>query len=133
MKKLTLKDAMHGLQVTLKDGGYELRSIAGSACYDAWGVRTTVNGIPEYFPLSISVDDQRSKPEDENGVFSIKAGQVFIKDTAGITRVKVCGMNLGVNTDSEAKKEARLVEMVSPAVSDRIRKELQPGGLLHNR
>lgn len=132
MKKLNLKDAMQGLQVILTDDGYELRSAAGSACYDVWGVRTTVNGIPEYFPVSISVDNQRSKPENENGVFSIKAGQIIIKN-ANFKTSMVYSVDVSVNADSKEKEAASLAEMVRSVISDQIRKELLPGGKLYSR
>lgn len=132
MKKINLKDAMQGLRVILTDDGYEIRSAAGSACYDAWGVRTTVNGIPEYFPVTISVDNQRSKPEGGNGVFSIKDGEIVIKN-AHLKTSMVYNMGVSVNTDTKEKEYARLAELVSSAISDRIRKELLPGGLLYSR
>lgn len=56
MKQKSLHDVMGGLlQVTITDNGYEISHAAGVACYDSFGYRTTVNGIPEYFPKSISV------------------------------------------------------------------------------
>lgn len=56
MKQKTLRDVMDSqLQVAVTDNGYEISHAAGVACYDSFGYRTTVNGIPEYFPKSISV------------------------------------------------------------------------------
>lgn len=55
MKHLPLKVVMTGLEIIKTDEGYELHSPAGEAKYDAWGVRREVNGIPEYFPSSISM------------------------------------------------------------------------------
>lgn len=55
MKHLPLKAVMTGLEIIKTDEGYELHSPAGEAKYDAWGVRCEVNGIPEYFPSSISM------------------------------------------------------------------------------
>ncbi|WP_258318446.1 Fur-regulated protein [Enterobacter ludwigii] len=46
---------MTGLEIIETDEGCELHSPAGEAKYDAWGARREVNGIPEYFPLSISM------------------------------------------------------------------------------
>ncbi|MCK2179028.1 hypothetical protein MUN35_04815 [Hafnia paralvei] len=54
MKHLTLRDVMASMSITNNSDGYEVSNAAGSAQYDAWGLRTTVNGIPEYFPLKIS-------------------------------------------------------------------------------
>lgn len=45
---------MASMSITNNSDGYEVSNAAGSAQYDAWGLRTTVNGIPEYFPLKIS-------------------------------------------------------------------------------
>lgn len=55
MKHLPLKAVMIGLDIIETDEGYELHSPAGEAKYDAWGARREVNGIPEYFPSSISM------------------------------------------------------------------------------
>jgi len=55
MKHLSLKDVMASMRITNNSDGYEISNAAGSAQYDAWGLRTTVNGIPEYFPLQLSV------------------------------------------------------------------------------
>ncbi|MCK2180133.1 hypothetical protein MUN35_10515 [Hafnia paralvei] len=54
MKHLSLRDVMVSMSITNNSDGYEVMNAAGSAQYDAWGLRTTVNGIPEYFPLKIS-------------------------------------------------------------------------------
>lgn len=55
---IKLADAMRTLTVTIKDDGYELESTAGKAFYSAWGTRGKVEGIPEYFPISLSVKDE---------------------------------------------------------------------------
>lgn len=55
-KTLSLKDAMRSLHVIETDEGIELQSAAGTAKYDAWGARREVNGIPEYFPSSVTVN-----------------------------------------------------------------------------
>lgn len=54
MKHLSLRDVMASMSIINNSDGYEVSNAAGSAQYDAWGLRTTVNGIPEYFPLKIS-------------------------------------------------------------------------------
>lgn len=81
MKSLQLKDVMQNLKVTLTDTGYELSNEAGTAQHDAWGVRTTVNGVPEYFPITLSVKDKRESKTES--AFTVKNGQVFI-DNANI-------------------------------------------------
>lgn len=55
MKHLTLRDVMARMSITVNSDGFEVINPAGTAQYDAWGSRTTVNGIPEYFPLQLSV------------------------------------------------------------------------------
>lgn len=55
---IKLADAMRTLTVTIKDDGYELESTTGKAFYSAWGTRGKVEGIPEYFPISLSVKDE---------------------------------------------------------------------------
>lgn len=64
-KTLSLKDAMRSLHVVETDEGIELQSPAGTAKYDVWGVRREVNGIPEYFPISISINKRSPAPADD--------------------------------------------------------------------
>ena len=54
MKHLSLRDVMASMSITVNGDGFEVTNPAGTAQYDAWGSRTTVNGIPEYFPLQLS-------------------------------------------------------------------------------
>lgn len=58
MKHLSLKDVMLTMKITVMDNGYQITNPAGTAQYDAWGSRMTVNGIPEYFPQFLSVEGQ---------------------------------------------------------------------------
>lgn len=55
MKHLPLREVMRNLGLTVTDDGYELSNPAGTARYDFHGVRTTVSGIHEYFPIMLSV------------------------------------------------------------------------------
>ncbi len=66
-KTLSLKDAMHSLHVIETDEGIELQSAAGTAKYDAWGARREVNGIPEYFPSSVTVNKRPQALVDDKG------------------------------------------------------------------
>ncbi|MCM8014760.1 phage tail tip fiber protein [Enterobacter hormaechei] len=66
-KTLSLKDAMRSLHVIETDEGIELQSAAGTAKYDAWGARREVNGIPEYFPSSVTVNKRPQAPVDDKG------------------------------------------------------------------
>lgn len=66
MKRLPLKAVMTGLEIIETDEGYELHSPAGEAKYDACGTRREVNGIPEYFPSSISMKKREPAATGEN-------------------------------------------------------------------
>lgn len=66
MKHLPLKAVMTGLEIIETDEGYELHSPAGTAKYDAWGGRCEVNGIPEYFPSSISMKKREPAATGDN-------------------------------------------------------------------
>ncbi|WP_226869026.1 phage tail tip fiber protein [Enterobacter hormaechei] len=66
-KTLSLKDAMRSLHVIETDEGIELQSAAGTAKYDAWGARREVNGIPEYFPSSVTVNKSPQALVDDKG------------------------------------------------------------------
>lgn len=48
------------MSITVNGDGFEVINPAGTAQYDAWGSRTTVIGIPEYFPLQLSVSGMAS-------------------------------------------------------------------------
>lgn len=63
--------------------------------------------------LPVSIDDGHT-------VFTIPDGKVY-------------SMEVVVNTDTKEKQHSRLAELVSSAISERIRKELLPGGLLYSR
>ncbi|EOH6199320.1 hypothetical protein ACMAUW_001711 [Citrobacter farmeri] len=65
-KPLSLKDAMRSLHIVETDEGIELQSAAGTAKYDAWGVRHEVNGIPEYFPTTISLRARAPAPKEKS-------------------------------------------------------------------
>lgn len=58
---------MRSLRVIETDEGIELQSAAGTAKYDAWGARREVNGIPEYFPSSVTVNKRPPAPVDDKG------------------------------------------------------------------
>lgn len=60
-----LADAMRTLAVTIKEDGYELESAVGKAFYSAFGSRGKVEGIPEYFPISLSVNDESKATESK--------------------------------------------------------------------
>ncbi|WP_276851125.1 hypothetical protein [Enterobacter oligotrophicus] len=79
---IKLADAMRTLIVTIKNDGYELKSIAGKAFYGVSGIRGKVEGIPEYFPISLSVDN-KSKPMPKAELSKVQSGldeQVTIQD-----------------------------------------------------
>ncbi|HEM8019703.1 TPA: DUF1983 domain-containing protein [Enterobacter chengduensis] len=70
---------MTGLEIIETDEGYELHSPAGEAKYDAWGARREVNGIPEYFPSSISIKNR--KPAETGDNKNYKSGFEIAIDT----------------------------------------------------
>ncbi|HHR0987910.1 TPA: hypothetical protein ACS29V_003956 [Klebsiella oxytoca] len=79
---IRLADAMRTLIVTIKSDGYELKSIAGKALYGVSGIRGKVEGIPEYFPISLSVKDE-SNPVPKVELSKVQSGldeQVAIQD-----------------------------------------------------
>lgn len=81
-KRLRLVDVMHSLNITLKEEGFEIENAAGKAFYDKSGTRGKVEGIPEYFPISLSVDD-KSKPMPKAELSKVQSGldeQVTIQD-----------------------------------------------------
>ncbi|EAT0889111.1 hypothetical protein EJD06_24525, partial [Salmonella enterica subsp. enterica serovar Senftenberg] len=92
---LSLKDAMLSLHVIETDEGIELQSAAGTAKYDAWGARREVNGIPEYFPSSVTVNKRQPAPVGD------KAPSVTDESCAPLVRT----MKLRVELDtSDAQK-----------------------------
>ncbi|ERK09579.1 hypothetical protein L580_0994 [Serratia fonticola AU-P3(3)] len=156
MKQLQLKDAMQRLTITINESGYEVSNQAGTAQYDACGARTTVNGIPEYFPLSISVKDnsKRESAELPSGTFAGTVKALPGKITGDVKSVKryVASMSVNVDTTDLDKLEAQLKriaeqrqQMESPrafltcqaerrikeAIEKAITKALQQGGPLH--
>nr|WP_279078537.1 hypothetical protein [Hafnia alvei] len=78
MKHLTLRDVMARMSITVNGDGFEVTNPAGTAQYDAWGSRTTVNGIPEYFPLQLSVSGGASfeTTAPSGGYYSMGMGVV---------------------------------------------------------
>lgn len=65
-KQLSLKNVMHNLHIIETTDGYELHNAAGTAKYDLWGVRHEVNGIPEYFPTTISLRERAPAPKEKS-------------------------------------------------------------------
>lgn len=66
MNTIRINEAMKSLVVTVNNDGYTLKSPAGESFYDAWGVRGKVNGIPEYFPVTLRLikrDDPQGSAE----------------------------------------------------------------------
>lgn len=85
MKHLPLREVMRNLGLTVTDDGYELSNPAGTARYDRHGVRTMVNGIPEYFPITLSVKGGYAP--------AFEPGQTKPTESIGT-------MSLGINVDS---------------------------------
>ncbi|WP_129543848.1 hypothetical protein [Serratia sp. 1D1416] len=95
MKQLPLREVMRNLGITVTKDGYELSSPAGTARYDLHGVRTTVSGIPEYFPITLSV---------KGGYVPVVGDQDNIDVTPGLNQSKTAEsigtMTLGINVDT---------------------------------
>ena len=107
----TLRDVMGGkLQLIIVDDGYELSSAAGVARYDRWGVRTTVHGIPEYFPVTLAVKDKSHEVAQEPA-------------TGGFP----CAAALAANSKQTALTK-ELQDYIKLEVKTTIDRELQPGG-----
>lgn len=101
MKQKSLRDVMDSqLQVTIAEDGYELSSPAGIARYDKWGYRTTVSGIPEYFPASISVKGSAPQPKAHMGGF------IDTRAMSGHVRKSVSDIVVNVSVDTKPISEA---------------------------
>ncbi|WP_447880547.1 hypothetical protein [Serratia fonticola] len=126
MKQLQLKDAMQRLTITINESGYEVSNQAGTAQYDACGARTTVNGIPEYFPLSISVKDnsKRESAELPSGTFAGTVKALPGKITGDVKSVKhyVASMSVNVDTTDLDKLEAQLKRIAGQGQPFEIKK-----------
>ena len=80
MKRLPLKTVMNSLRIVTLECGYELHNAAGTAKYDAWGVREEVHGIPEYFPVTISLKGPDFAAPDTNETSSEKITEPSLGD-----------------------------------------------------
>jgi len=110
MKRLPLKTVMNSLRIVTLECGYELHNAAGTAKYDAWGIREEVHGIPEYFPISISLKGPDIPASDTNETSSEKVAEPSLGDLLAMQKAiadqldhfKDCwGQRLG--TSSEGK------------------------------
>lgn len=72
-KRLRLVNVMRSLNITLKEEGFEIESTAGKAFYDKSGIRGIVEGIPEYFPISLLVKDE-SNPVPKAELSKVQPG-----------------------------------------------------------
>lgn len=95
MKHLPLKSVMLGLNIIRRDDGYELASPAGTAWYDASGVRGKVEGIPEYFPERINFTDELTS--------SAGSKKLKVADAEGQVRA-----TFGSLTDCSKKQESKV-------------------------
>lgn len=97
VKQLPLRDVMRNLGITVTKDGYELSNPAGTARYDLHGVRTTVSGIPEYFPITLSV---------KGGYVPVVGDQDNIDTFLGLNQPKtaesVGTMTLGIDVDTSS-------------------------------
>lgn len=89
---IKLADAMRTLIVTIKNDGYELKSIAGKALYGVSGIRGKVEGIPEYFPISLSVKDE-SNPVPKAELSKVQPG-LDEQVSAQLTQISNAGTSI---------------------------------------
>lgn len=113
MKQLPLRDVMRNLGITVTKDGYELSNPAGTARYDLHGVRTTVSGIPEYFPITLSV---------KGGYAPVVGDQDNIDAIQPKTAESVGTMSLGINVDTSALTVLENQLMRIAELSERIQK-----------
>ncbi|CAI0745142.1 MAG: hypothetical protein ACTIOQ_14060 [Serratia grimesii] len=113
MKQLPLRDVMRNLGITVTKDGYELSNPAGTARYDLHGVRTTVSGIPEYFPITLSV---------KGGYVPVVGDQDNIDAIQSKTAESVGTMSLGINVDTSALTVLENQLMRIAELSERIQK-----------
>lgn len=111
---------MQRFTITAHENGYEVSNPAGTAQYDAWGARTTVNGIPEYLPSSISVKDG-TKPEAARTDGELASGGFpdATKVQAKQFKVYKAEMNISVdvdkgNLDNLEAQLKRIAELIQP-------------------
>ncbi|BEO80435.1 hypothetical protein SMTE5_14660 [Serratia marcescens] len=90
MKQLPLRDVMRNLGLTVTKDGYELSNPAGTARYDFHGVRTTASGIPEYFPITLSVKVGYVPVVEDFGLNPPKAVDTIVTDATGAGTIASC-------------------------------------------
>jgi len=120
MKRLPLKTVMNSLRIVMLECGYELHNAAGTAKYDEWGVREEVHGIPEYFPITISLKGPDFAAPSVNAEDSIE--QVEFK----ADRFAVIGTALSTIKNEQARingaeVKTRLSDDMREAVIDAVR------------
>lgn len=115
MKQLPLKDVMRHFAVTINKDGYEISNPAGTAQYDHHGVRTTVNGIPEYFPITLAVKDKSRLAA--GGLIGAADLTVKPKPAEYVAAMKI-GIDVDINTLTALENQlTRIAEL-----SERIQK-----------
>lgn len=91
-KRLRLVDVMRSLNITLKEEGFEIENAAGKAFYDKSGTRGKVEGIPEYFPISLSVKDE-SNPVPKAELSKVQPG-LDEQVSAQLTQISNAGTSI---------------------------------------
>lgn len=115
VKQLPLKDVMRHFAVTINKDGYEISNPAGTAQYDHHGVRTTVNGIPEYFPITLAVKDKSRLAA--GGL--IGAADLTVKPKPA---EYVAAMKIGIDVDTNTLTALENQLMRIAGLSERIQK-----------
>jgi len=138
--KLTLNEVMGSLRVVCAPDGYELHSPAGVAYYDKNGVRNRVNGVPEYFPLSLSVhtatDNKLGKLGGKDGGVSM-GWNIQLQASASALIAMATKQEIQANawTEELSALKAKASDddkSLAETIRDAIKKESQPGGLIYN-
>lgn len=151
----TLKEMVgKNLQIDLLAAGFRVTNGAGFASYDVQGCRTTVNGIPEYFPETITVSGWDSIPVKPNEISVkltldtsdfdeklerigelIRSNDAFeiLKEQVLINKITISDefftshqKKVGVNNEDPS-------DSLTPLIRSVIKNELRPGGLLSRK
>ncbi|WP_196772941.1 hypothetical protein [Raoultella ornithinolytica] len=110
-----LSDVMRSQTVTITNDGYEMESIAGKAFYSVSGLRGKVEGIPEYFPITLTVNNKRNITQLVSDTTSQSAGK-FSGTVRAPDKTHLCG-----NTIEQETLSAVLVHYLPTTDLDKAR------------
>lgn len=131
------------LHFIIDDYSYRISTNRGQAKYTLNGIPTFKMGDVDSLPDKVVISDHRSLPSAMNAPVEAKptvedkireivsgyvTGELYEFEDELVDELKTLFRQEQQETDA-----ARMAELVNSAVSDRIRKELLPGGLLYSR